>query len=107
MIPTMSDNEERDNHVIEVPVGALKVQTFRAGIQQRYRKPNKRKYTVERRWGDDWYADGECWVTFERLIDKSRDLYEKRYVDQETGEIIYEVRERLSEHRSKRSDTNG
>ncbi len=104
-MPSMT-KKTSDDHVIVVPVGALKFETFPAGIQQRHREPNKRKYIIERRWGDDWYADGECWVTFERLIDKSRDLYEKRYVDQETGEVIYEVRERLSEHRSDKPDTD-
>ena len=90
--------DDNGDHVIEVPVGALRFETFRAGIQQRYRMPNKRKYIIERRWGDDWYADGECWVTFERIIDKAQDLYSKRYVDQETGEIIYECEEPLSQH---------
>ena len=94
----MSEDDRSGNHVIEVSVGALKFETHRAGIQRRYRKPNKRKYIIERRWGDDWYADGECWVTFERIIDHGRDLYSKRYVDQETGEIIYECEERLSDH---------
>ena len=86
------------DHTIKIPCGALKFKTDRAGIQQRHRFPNKRKYIIERRWGDAWYADGERWVTFERLVDHSQDLYSKRYVDQETGDVIYECEEPLSAH---------
>ena len=92
-----------NDHEIEVPTGVLKVETYRAGIQQRHREPNKSKYIIERRWGDDWFADRKCWVTYERLIDRDRDIYRKRYVDQETGAVIYECEEPLTKHRDRGS----
>ncbi len=42
-------------------------------------------------------------VTYDRFIDKDGDLYHERVVDVETGEVVRDVTEPLSDHRGRGS----
>jgi len=42
-------------------------------------------------------------VTYDRIIDRDGDLYHERVVDVETGEVVRDVTEPLSDHRGRGS----
>jgi hypothetical protein len=60
--------------------------------------------------GDDLQRSSGRWLRLERRIDRENDLYTEKLTDPETGEVVREVRERLSEHRgsgaAKQRDTS-
>ena len=91
----MSDSK---NHVIEVPTAELKLETYRAGIKTRARKPNKAKFKIEETRGQVWSYSLDRWVTIHRIIDRDSDSYYELVVDEETGDILRECEEKLSEH---------
>jgi len=49
--------------------------------------------------GDDLRRSDGKWMEKHRVIDRDGDLYEERVVDPDTGEVVHECAERLSEHR--------
>lgn len=49
--------------------------------------------------GDSYWRDGEKWVKKNRLVDRDRDLYQEVVTDPETGTVIHQCEEPLSEHR--------
>ena len=49
--------------------------------------------------GDDLHKQTGRWNVLWRLIDHDEDLYEERIIDGETGAVIRDVREPLSQHR--------
>jgi len=102
----MSEDDEkpRQDVSIEVPGAELKVETYRAGIQLKHRNPNSaNRFRVEEITGQSWSYDKGDWVELYRLIDKDNDRYIKRVVDEDTGEVIYECDEPLSDHQGRGS----
>ena len=61
--------------------------------------PSRQKVRVEFFDGQDWSFSMEKYVNKSVTIDKRQDLYHKKVTDPETGKIIHECREPLSEHR--------
>ncbi len=91
----MSDSND---HLIKVPAAELKLREFRAGIKTRARKPNKAKFKIEETKGQVWSKSLDRWVTIHRIIDRESDRYFELVYDEETGDILRECEENLSEH---------
>ena len=83
---------------INVSVAEIKLRTFRAGIKTRSRTPNRAKYDIEETKGQVWSNELDQWVTIHRIIDRASDKYLELVVDEETGDILRECEEKLSEH---------
>ena len=50
--------------------------------------------------GDDFYRKTGKWSIMRRLIDRANDLYQEIFRDRDTGAVIHEKSERLSDHRT-------
>ena len=60
--------------------------------------PSKKKVRVEFFDGHQWSVALEKFVHKVRVLDKREDHYHEKVVDPETGELIHECTEPLSEH---------
>ena len=54
--------------------------------------------------GDDLRKSDNKWMKKERVIDKDNDHYREIVTDPETGEVIHECEEKLSDHFGHGSD---
>jgi len=52
----------------------------------------------ELKQGHDLHRKTGIWRLLSRLIDRENDLYHEKIVNTETGEVVHELKERLSEH---------
>lgn len=62
------------------------------------KRPGQRRPFREVRAGDDLHRKTGRWNERHRVIDRDADLYEEKIADPETGEVLRDVREPLSEH---------
>lgn len=67
------------------------------------RKAGVRKPVLEGMSGEDLAVSTGRWVHKERTIDRAGDRYRERVVDQQTGEVLRDVDEPLSDHRERGS----
>jgi len=83
--------------------------TVREKLHLHWREAGKRKPVCEQTHGDDYQRKTGKWVKLSRVIDRGNNLYHKTVTDPETGEVVHECKEPLSEHRghgaAKRKDT--
>ena len=79
---------------------------MRSSLRVRAKAGGKGKPFQEEKVGDDYWRKGGRWMTFRRLIDRRRNRYVERIEDPETGEVIKDVDEPLSEHRGHGSVMN-
>ena len=49
--------------------------------------------------GDDYHRKSGRWTYMYRLIDRAHNWYEERFLDRESGKIIHQRAEPLTEHR--------
>lgn len=91
------------NVTIEVPSAELRLKTYRAGIKTRYRQPNKAKFKLEETKGQVWSNSLDRWVSIHRIISRELDLYYELVVDEDTGDILRECEEKLSDHQGRGS----
>jgi hypothetical protein len=63
------------------------------------RHDGERRPFREGKYGDGLHRDSGKWNTRVMTIDREADRYTERLVDGETGEVIHDVDEPLSEHR--------
>ena len=61
--------------------------------------PSRKKVRIELQTGDEIRRDGKGWVTKHRLVDRDTDRYIEHVVDAETGALICDQDEPLSQHR--------
>ena len=73
--------------------------TFRDFVGVKLKRQGAKKYAVEDVSKPDLNRDRGKNVHLQRLIDRENDLYHERVTDLESGEIIHEQRQPLSEHR--------
>jgi hypothetical protein len=62
------------------------------------KRPGKKRPYIETQAGDQKEEDSGRWMEKFRRIDRDGDRYDEVVVDQETGEIVHECHEPLSEH---------
>lgn len=73
--------------------------TLRDFYGMKLKRQGAKKYAVEDISKPDFNRDRGKNVHLVRLIDRENDLYHERITDFESGEIIHEQRQPLSEHR--------
>jgi DNA-directed RNA polymerase subunit RPC12/RpoP len=72
---------------------------IRESLRVRAKAGGKGKPFQEEKVGDDFWEKGGRWMTLRRLFDRRRNRYVERIEDPETGEVIRDVDEPLSDHR--------
>jgi hypothetical protein len=76
--------------------------TFRERIHlKKFEGKAKGRAAEEIIQGDDFNSDTGRWFDLKRRIDRTNDRYSERIVDPESGEVVREVNEPLSEHRGR------
>jgi hypothetical protein len=73
--------------------------TIREWLKERAKHQGIKGYVFEMISGDEFSQGQGQWVRKARLIDWQNDWYEEVVTDPETGAIIHECSEPLSEHR--------
>jgi hypothetical protein len=73
----------------------------------RYGQPGEIAPHLETTAGDDLQRSSGRWLHLERRVDREKDLYTEKLTDPETGEVMRDVRERLSEHRGRGAAKSG
>jgi len=61
-------------------------------------KNTNNKVVIEGVSGDDLFRKKNLWVHLERFLDHKNDLYHEKITDSETGDIIHQSDEPLSQH---------
>ena len=71
---------------------------LRDGIGVKAKHTGDKKPFIESKDIPDYNRDRGKIVNLKRIIDRENDIYHEIITDYETGEIIYEKKEKLSEH---------
>jgi hypothetical protein len=93
----MSSNEEKGVSV-EITGVEAKTELNDIGHKRRIRKPNKAKFENESIDGREWSTKLKRFVSIKRFIDRENNYYYEQVIDDETGEVLRECKEPLSEH---------
>jgi hypothetical protein len=72
---------------------------IREMVRTKIRMRGGKKPILEEVSGDDWSRSRAKWVQLDRVLDRANDHYQERVVDLDSGEVIHECDEPLSEHR--------
>jgi phage FluMu protein Com len=73
--------------------------TIREKIGMKGKRGGTGKPFIETVSGDDLLKTTGKWNKLERVIDRENNLYSEKIIDPETGKIIYQCEEPLSEHK--------
>jgi hypothetical protein len=73
--------------------------TAREKIGMKGKRGGKGKPFIETTSGDDLHKTTGKWNRLERVIDRENNLYSEKIIDPETGRIIHQCEEPLSEHK--------
>ena len=65
-------------------------------------RKGRRKYEYEALQGNEFNSDGRM-MRKERIIDRRNDRYRETVVDEDSGEVVRQIDESLSEHRNRGS----
>lgn len=71
----------------------------RTQLRWRHKRPGFRRDLAEGVSGAERSVRSGRWVNKRRLIDRQNNWYEELVVDEETGHVVYEAREPLSDHK--------
>ncbi|HKO46634.1 MAG TPA: hypothetical protein VJV79_02870 [Polyangiaceae bacterium] len=78
--------------------------TFNVTVRQRVslayeaRPAGTRKFSVQGKQGASFYRLTKRWHVLNRLIDRTNDRYREHIIDEETGDVVRNCEEPLSEH---------
>jgi hypothetical protein len=72
---------------------------IREKLSLKGRENGKRRPVLEQVHGDDLQHKTGIWMKRSRVIDRKNDLYHETVKNPETGEVVHECKEPLSEHR--------
>ena len=86
----------------DVSFSATVVARSKLGFE--HRRPGYKKPIAEGVSGDDLHRKNGRWMRLSRLIDRLKNRYSERVVDPETGQVVHECDEALTEHRGHGSD---
>jgi hypothetical protein len=70
-------------------------------------RPKRKRLRKQVIKGDEVQRSSGRWMKKYRLIDRDEDRYQERIVDGETGEVVHEVDEPLSQHQGHGSARRG
>jgi len=76
-------------------------------VRMRTGAKRRGKPLVEQLVGDDLQVSTGRWMRKHRRIDRAADRYEEVVTEPETGQVIHETREPLSDHRDHRDACPG
>jgi len=65
-----------------------------------------KKPFIEQVSGDDLHRKSGTWMKHSRIIDRDNDSYHEVVIDPNSGKIVHECKEPLSQHRGHGSDKN-
>jgi hypothetical protein len=72
--------------------------TMKSELRLKAKSPGEKKPFMEQKIGDSYSWARDRWMDFVMVIDRRNDRYRKRVVDPETGEVLRDVDEPLTEH---------
>ncbi len=61
-------------------------------------RDGKRSVFLQGKTGDEFHRDTQRWTVISRTIDRDNDRYDEVITGADTGEVLHECREPLSEH---------
>jgi hypothetical protein len=99
--PCPDCGSSRRRFAVQMEEAAVKI---RSSLRVKAKAGGKGEPFQEEKIGDDYWWKAGRWTTVQRLIDRRRNRYVERIADPETGEIIKDVDEPLTEHRGHGSD---
>jgi len=67
-------------------------------LRTKAKRVSEKKPYIEAESGEQLSVRTGEWITKRRVIDRDADSYEERVVDPESGIVVHECSERLSEH---------
>jgi hypothetical protein len=68
------------------------------GLKARHGQPGQVAPFLEVKQGDSFDRDTGRWLDLTQVVDHDNDRYQKRLVDQETGEVVRDDDHPLSDH---------
>ena len=80
--------------------------SVRSMLNWKHQWPGAKRPVAEGVSGSERSQSSGRWMRKKRLIDRENDLYEEMVVDEESGEVVHENHEPLSEHRGHGSGKN-
>lgn len=86
---------------LEIVINIEDIVDLSDSMKGKVKDPNfssKRNPRVEFITGTDMWYDENKLVHKEQLIDKTQNLYKKKIIDKETGEVIMDIEEPLTQH---------
>ncbi len=89
----------RDDKLLEITVSDTVTVTERERRNILGRRPGYRRPYVEILGGDDFNRKLGKFVKLERVIDRARNWYMERVTDPDTGQVLHECEEPLTDHR--------
>ncbi len=89
----------RDDKLLEITVSDTVTVTVRERRNILGRRPGFRRPFVEMLGGDDFNRKLGKFVKLERVIDRARNWYMERVTDPDTGQVLHECEEPLTDHR--------
>ncbi len=87
-----------ENELIRIRVSDTVVVREMIGTKSKSR--GEKKPFKEAISGDEFSVRDQKWYYKKRKIDRQNDTYEEKILDKETGRIIHECKEKLSEHKN-------
>lgn len=78
--------------------------TLHSSLKVKAKEPGRKKPAVELRTGDDLHRKSGRWMKLVRRIDRKTNRYTEKVEDPETGNVIHESDEPLTDHRGHGSD---
>ncbi len=73
--------------------------TVKEKFRLKDKQEGKKKPSLDQTHGDDLQHQTGKWMKLSRVIDRDNDLYHETVTNPETGEVVHECKEPLSEHR--------
>lgn len=71
--------------------------TIHSNLSVKARSPGKRAF-MEQKVGDSFSIARQKWMQLQQVVDRRANRYIKKVVDPETGEVLRDVDERLTDH---------
>jgi hypothetical protein len=71
---------------------------MRSSMDAKMRREGSKRFAAHHRSGASFFRKLGRWHILTRVIDREQDRYYEKVVDEETGEVLREVDERLSDH---------
>lgn len=99
----MPSSEQTDKEPTPLSVSLADCITLHDSLSNKFKQQGFKKPFSEQLVGDDLQRSTGKWMKKERLIDREKDRYREIVTDPETGDVIRQCEEPLSDHRDRGS----